>query len=35
MEELLGEKVFLETWVKVSRDWSRSDKSLERMGFDD
>lgn len=35
MEELLGEKVFLETWVKVSKDWSRSDKTLERMGFDD
>jgi GTP-binding protein Era len=35
MEELFGEKVFLETWVKVSRDWSRSDKMLERFGFDD
>lgn len=35
MEALFGEKVFLETWVKVSRDWSRSDKMLERMGFDD
>jgi GTP-binding protein Era len=35
MEELFGEKVFLETWVKVSRDWSRSDKMLERFGFED
>lgn len=35
MEELLGEKVFLETWVKVSRDWSRNEKTLEKMGFDD
>jgi GTP-binding protein Era len=35
MEALFGEKVFLETWVKVSRDWSRDDRTLERMGFDD
>lgn len=35
MEALFGEKVFLETWVKVSRDWSRDDRMLERMGFDD
>ncbi len=35
MEALFDEKVYLETWVKVSRDWSRSDKTLERLGFDD
>jgi GTP-binding protein Era len=35
MEELFGEKVYLETWVKVSRDWSRNEKMLERFGFDD
>jgi len=35
MEELFGEKVFLQTWVKVARDWTRSDKTLERMGFDE
>ncbi len=35
LENLFEEKVFLETWVKVSRDWSRSEKMLERMGFDD
>lgn len=35
MEALFDEKVYLETWVKVSRDWSRSEKMLERMGFDD
>ena len=35
MENLFGEKVYLETWVKVSRDWSRSDKMLERFGFED
>lgn len=35
MEELFGEKVFLETWVKVSRDWSRNEKMLERFGFEE
>jgi GTP-binding protein Era len=35
MEELLGEKVFLQTWVKVSRDWTRSEQLMERMGFDE
>lgn len=35
LEALFEEKVFLETWVKVSKDWSRSEKMLERMGFDD
>ncbi len=35
LEALFGEKVFLETWVKVSRDWTRSDKMLERMGYDE
>ncbi|MEM1411566.1 MAG: GTPase Era [Pseudomonadota bacterium] len=35
MEALFGEKVYLETWVKVSKDWSRDEKMLERMGFDD
>lgn len=35
MEGLFAEKVFLQTWVKVSRDWTRSEKTLERMGFDE
>lgn len=35
MEDLFGEKVFLQTWVKVSRDWTRSEQMLERMGFDE
>lgn len=35
MEELFGKKVFLQTWVKVSRDWTRSDKTIERLGFDE
>lgn len=35
MEELFGSKVFLQTWVKVSKDWTRSEKTLEKFGFDD
>ena len=34
MEDLFGEKVFLQTWVKVSRDWSRSDRMLEKFGYE-
>jgi GTP-binding protein Era len=34
MEELFGERVFLQTWVKVSRDWTRTERSLERFGYD-
>ncbi|KAA9133272.1 GTPase Era [Marinihelvus fidelis] len=35
MEEFLDEKVFLQTWVKVAKDWSRSERAMERMGFDE
>lgn len=35
MEELFEQKVFLQTFVKVSRDWSRSERAMERMGFDE
>jgi GTP-binding protein Era len=35
MEELFGEKVFLRLWVKVSKDWSDSDKLIERFGYTD
>ena len=33
MEELFEQKVFLQTWVKVSKDWTRSQKALERFGY--
>lgn len=33
MEELFGEKIFLRLWVKVSRDWSDSDRLIERFGY--
>jgi len=35
LQELFGEKVFLRLWVKVSRDWSDSERALRQFGFDD
>jgi len=35
LEELFGEKIFLRLWVKVSKDWSDSDKLIERFGYTD
>lgn len=33
MEELLGQKVFLEVFVKVEKDWRDSEKHLKRFGY--
>jgi len=33
LEALLGEKVYLETWVKVLPKWRRSPTALTRFGF--
>lgn len=33
MEELFEEKVFLQTWVKVSKDWTRKESQLQRFGY--
>jgi GTP-binding protein Era len=35
IEELFGEKVFLRLWVKVSRDWSDSERALRQFGYDE
>jgi len=35
LEELLEKKVFLRLWVKVSRDWSDSERALKQFGYDD
>ena len=35
LQELLGEKVFLKLWVKVSRDWSDNERALKQFGYDD
>jgi GTP-binding protein Era len=34
LEELFGEKVFVRLWVKVSRDWSDSERALRQFGYD-
>ena len=35
LQELLEEKVFLQLFVKVSRDWSDNEKALKQFGYDD
>lgn len=35
LQELLGEKVFLKLWVKVSKDWSDNERALKQFGYDD
>jgi GTP-binding protein Era len=35
LEEMFGEKIFLRLWVKVSKDWSDSDRLIERFGYTD
>lgn len=35
LEELLGTKVFLETWVKVRQGWSDDERSLRAFGYSD
>jgi GTP-binding protein Era len=34
MENLLGQKVHLELWVRVRENWSDNEKELNRLGFD-
>lgn len=33
MERLVGRRVFLELFVKVSKDWSKDPKSIKRLGY--
>lgn len=35
LQELLGEKVYLRLWVKVSRDWSDNERALRQFGYDE
>jgi GTP-binding protein Era len=35
LQELFGEPVFVRLWVKVSRDWSDSERALRQFGYDD
>jgi GTPase Era involved in 16S rRNA processing len=29
----VGSRVYLELWVKVERDWRKSEQSLKRFGY--
>ena len=33
MEALLGNKVFLELWVKVKKDWRNSNRAIQQLGI--
>jgi GTP-binding protein Era len=35
LQELFEEKIFLRTWVKVSRDWSDNVRALKQFGYED
>lgn len=35
LQELFDEKIFLRTWVKVSRDWSDNERALKQFGFEE
>ncbi len=35
LEAFFDEKVFLETWVRVSRNWSNDERLLKKLGFDE
>ncbi len=34
MEDLFGQKVFLQTWVKVRDKWTENERALHQMGYD-
>jgi GTP-binding protein Era len=33
IENLLGQRVYLDLWVKVLDNWRRNERSLKRFGF--
>lgn len=35
MEKLLGQKVYLQLWVKVKKGWSDNERALQSLGFND
>lgn len=35
LEQFFDEKVFLETWVRVSRNWSDDERLLRKLGYDE
>ena len=35
IEYLLGEKVYLDLWVKVNEDWRKKESAIKSLYFDD
>jgi len=35
IEKLIGQKVYLQLWVKVKKGWSDSERALQSLGFND
>jgi GTP-binding protein Era len=35
LEAFFAEKVFLQTWVRVSRNWSNDERLMKKLGFDE
>jgi GTP-binding protein Era len=35
IEQLIGQKVYLQLWVKVKKGWSNNERSLQSLGFSD
>jgi len=35
LEEFFEEKVFVQTWVRVSRNWSNDERLMKKLGFDE
>jgi GTPase len=35
IEKLIGQKVFLQLWVKVKKGWSNNERALQSLGFND
>lgn len=33
LEDFIGDKVYLDLWVKIKRDWRNSDSELRRLGY--
>ena len=33
IQELLGKKVYLDLWVKVSKNWRKDEAALKRFGY--
>ena len=35
IEKLIGQKVYLQLWVKVKKNWSDNDRAMQSLGFND